>query len=217
MKRKSVKNFKQLSKVLEMVKEDYTLIFSTFTVKNCKGENLKENLDLMFKGWNNLMKDKSIRGWGKFTKNGEKRKYKGIIKGFYRALEITYNKKDDTYHPHFHCILVVRKGYFTGKEYLKQSEWVSLWERACNLDYEPIVDVRRFKKGEDGTFNKSVNEVAKYTTKDSDYLDDRNSQELNKKVLFNLDQALFRRRLIAYGGILRDIHKQLNLDNVERS
>ena len=33
--------------------------------------------------------------------------------GYMRAVEVTYNQQEDTYHPHIHCIFAVKAQYFT--------------------------------------------------------------------------------------------------------
>ena len=39
--------------------------------------------------------------------------------GYMRAIEVTYNQQEDTYHPHIHCIFAVKAGYFKGNGYIK--------------------------------------------------------------------------------------------------
>ncbi len=104
-------------------------IFLTLTVRNIEGEALKPTISDMMKGWNRLFGYKRI---------------KTATLGYFRALEITKNHEADTYHPHFHVLLPVKRNYF-GKNYIKQAEWTSLWKRAMKLDYTPIVDIRRVK------------------------------------------------------------------------
>lgn len=106
--RRSLKIFGQVSKVMDHVEENYNYryIFLTLTVRNCYGEDLRDTLDLMTKSFNKL---------------SERKAFKQAVKGYFRSLEITYNKKDNTYHPHFHMILAVDNSYFTqSKIYLSQ-------------------------------------------------------------------------------------------------
>ena len=39
-------------------------------------------------------------------------------------------------HPHYHALLLVKPSYFT-KNYIKQSEWVEMWQKALRADYAP--------------------------------------------------------------------------------
>ncbi|OZV10198.1 hypothetical protein CIW83_21630 [Tissierella sp. P1] len=80
------------------------------------------------------------------------------------------------------------------------------------VDYTPIVHITAFKAGTKKQISKSVAEAAKYTVKDEDYLIPYNKQ-LSKETVFILDNALANRRLVAFGGELRNIHRELNLDD----
>lgn len=136
------------------------------------------------------------------------------------SLEITYNKKDDTYHPHFHMILAVNKSYFKNTDrYLTQKGWTNLWKSPLKVDYIPMVDVRRVRECDNKRFGKTVAETAKYTVKAEDFLirDEKgNIQEnLTDEVVKTLDYALHRKRLTAFGFKFKEIHKELNLDDSE--
>ena len=204
--RRSLKIFGQVSKVMDYVERNYNYryIFLTLTVKNCYGEDLKDTLDLMTKSFNKL---------------SERKAFKQAVKGYFRSLEITYNKKDNTYHPHFHLILAVNKNYFTDdRTYLSQEKWTNLWKESLKVDYTPVVDVRRVKsKNKD--FGKVVAETAKYTVKADDYLikdeDGKIDEELTDNVVKTLDKALHRKRLVSFGFIFKEIHKMLKLDDAE--
>ena len=205
--RRSLKIFGQVSKVMDHVEENYNYryIFLTLTVRNCYGEDLRDTLDLMTKSFNKL---------------SERKAFKQAVKGYFRSLEITYNKKDNTYHPHFHMILAVDNSYFNqSKIYLSQEKWTNLWKSCLRVDYTPIVDVRRIKKDDNKDFGKAVAETAKYTVKAEDFLirDEKgNIQEnLTDEVVETLDNALHRKRLTAFGFKFKEIHKKLNLDDAE--
>ena len=113
--------------------ENKEFIFLTLTTPNVKGDKLEEEIINYNKAFKRLMERKEV---------------KKIVKGYVRKLEVTYNsdmssKSYDTYHPHFHVLIPVKRSYFTGKRYIKQAEWTSLWKRAMKLDYTPIVHVQR--------------------------------------------------------------------------
>ena len=205
--RRSLKIFGQVSKVMDYVEENYNYryIFLTLTVKNCYGEDLRDTLDLMTKAFNGMTRRKA---------------FKQAIKGYFRSLEITYNNKENTYHPHFHMILAVDNSYFTqSRIYLSQENWTSLWQSCLKVDYTPIVDVRRIKADDNQGFGKAVAETAKYTVKADDFLirDEKgNIQEnLTDEVVETLDYALHRKRLTSFGFIFKEVHRKLNLDNAE--
>ena len=211
--RRSLKIYGQVSKVMNEVSKnnDYDYIFLTLTTRNCKANELSQSIDNIFNGFKKLTKRK---------------RYKQSIKGHFRALEVTHNlniNSDwfDTYHPHLHCILVVNKSYFTDtKSYITQEEWATLWKNVLRVDYTPIVDVRRFKDRNGKGIEKSIAETAKYTVKSDDYIihDDLTNEvieHLTDDAVFILDKALAHRRLTAFGGILKEYHKKLNLDDAE--
>lgn len=188
-------------------------IFLTLTVKNVEGDDLKQTITDMMQGFRKLFQYKKVKT--------------GTL-GFFRALEITKNHEENTYHPHFHVLIPVKRSYFTGKSYIKQAEWTSLWKRAMKLDYTPIVHVQRVKgkKGIDAEAiekevreameeQKAILEISKYPVKDTDVIRGNEVTEENLDTVYYLDDALNARRLIGYGGILKDIHKELNLTDAE--
>ncbi|MCY9674424.1 protein rep [Bacillus pumilus] len=187
-------------------------IFLTLTVRNVEGDALKQTISDMMTAWNRLFGYKAV---------------KTAVLGYFRALEITKNHEQNTYHPHFHVLIPVKKSYFS-HNYIKQSEWTSLWKRAMKLDYTPIVHVQRVKgkKGIDAEAieqevrkemeeQKAILEISKYPVKDADVICGNEVTEENLDTVYYLDDALNARRLIGYGGILKEIHKELNLTDAE--
>lgn len=59
----------------------------------------------------------------------------------------------------------------------------------------------------------AIDETAKYPVKDTDFMTD--DEDKNLKRLPDLEEGLHRKRLISYGGLLKEIHKKLNLDDAE--
>lgn len=187
-------------------------IFLTLTVKNVEGDQLRQAITDMMQGYRKLFQYKKVKT--------------GTL-GFFRALEITKNHKENTYHPHFHVLIPVKRNYF-GKSYIKQAEWTSFWKKAMKLDYTPIVHVQRVKgkKGIDAEAiekevreaieeQKAILEISKYPVKDTDVIRGSEVTEENLDTVYYLDDALSARRLIGYGGILKEIHKELNLTDAE--
>lgn len=198
--RKSLKVFHQVSRIMDKVqKERKNLIplFLTLTLKNCTGSNLSSTLDNIFQSWYKLVKY---------------RKIKRIVKGWFRTLEITYNKKNDTFHPHIHSIIMVDKNYFkkNNKDYMQTSDWVNIWRKALNINYDPICDIRKIKNNKKKY--KAMSEVAKYTLKDTDFIFD--DIYLTDKVIGVLNCCLKGRRLYALGGVLKQIAKEIKISNL---
>ena len=97
--RLSQKRFSNLSVVIEQLYEEgkYQLLFLTLTVKNCNGDELRQEIKNILSAWR-YMSDKNPM-------------FKKSIHGWFRALEVTYNQETNTYHPHLHVVLVVKLEY----------------------------------------------------------------------------------------------------------
>lgn len=191
--RRSLKIFGQVSKVIDYISLNHesSYLFATFTIRNCSIEDLSETIDLLLYSWKKLSLQK---------------KFKSVVTGSFRALEVTYNKNTDEWHPHLHVILSVEKNYFK-KQYISQKEWSVMWQKALKVDYMPIVDIRKL------TTLKGVSEASKYSVKGSDYLYD--DEVLTDKLVMYLDLALSNRRLASFTGLFKEVHKKLNLDDPE--
>lgn len=216
--RRSLKLYGQMRKVIEHLGSDFLYIFWTGTIKNCVGSELSQTITHLLEGFKCM---------AKMTP------FKKAVKGYFRALEVTRNATDESFHPHIHALFAVRRSYFTSRDYLAQAEWSALWLKALNecaprcgfnrLDYAPLVNVKRVKpRGEkaseyDGGAVDTIAaicETAKYCVKSEDIIcyDD---WDLTVDTLRTLDGALSGRRLISMGGVIRQAHHDLNLSAVD--
>lgn len=224
--RRSLKIYSQTKEILDFLKErqcDYRFVFLTLTVKNVQAEELSAALDRVMLGWNRLTRYKD---------------YVAAVQGSWRGVEITHDTNElitaemfkrkkryfekrglkvgdknpnyKMFHPHVHALLAVNKSYFKNKVYLSQEKWSALWKKAAQLDYNPVVDARKVK----GEMTEMVAEIAKYAVKDADFLvpDDFN---LTVETTAVLDKAMQKRRLSAFGGVFKQAHHELNLDDAE--
>lgn len=198
--RRAMKTYTQMRKVLEVAKnEGYQFIMLTLTMRNCEGSELSESLDRLMLAFNRLSKYKEV---------------KQAVKGWYRGCEVTHNNNPnspsfDTFHPHLHVILAVNKSYFSSRYYIKRDRWLELWQKALQVDYDVTqLDVRKCYGGV-----KAVSEAVKYTVKSEDIISD--NWQMTVDTLAYLDTALNNRRFMGLGGVLKEIHKKLNLDDVE--
>lgn len=199
--RRSLKTFGQMYKIISVAQKDYAFVHLVLTVKNVYGDQLREELDKLSKSWDRLIKYKDV---------------KNVVKGYYRATEVSHNvdvksKSYDTYHPHFHCIIAVNKSYCTSRDYLKKAKWISLWKKAARLNYDPDVYVERIKSDK---VEGAIAELSKYTTKYEDIILPE-KWNITKETVKVLDKALENKRFIAFGGVFKEIHKKLNLDDIE--
>lgn len=201
--RRSLKLFSQVSEITDYILQHKKVrfIFATFTLKNVSGEDLSSTIDRMNEGFKFLVQKK--------INLAETKPLQENLIGYLKAIEISYNLKAKTYHPHIHCIFEVRPSYF-GNNYIKQSQWVSLWQKVMKLDYEPLLKIKAIK--DNSAF--SVAEVAKYPVKLNGIFEikDRNEQA---RVLITLKRALHHRRLLTFGGDFREVKRLLKLKDVE--
>lgn len=203
--RRSMKNSAQTQRIVESVVADKPKsrwLFLTLTTKNvADGETLKDGLSEMTKAFNKLFKYKKV---------------KSNLIGFMRNIEVTVNPETESYNQHMHVLLCVENSYFKNKEsYITQKEWTELWKKALQINYDPVVDVRAIKpnKKGDSDIQAAVKETSKYSVKSADFLTD--NEKRNLEIVADLEEGLYRKRMISYGGLLKEKHRILNLDDVE--
>lgn len=200
--RKSLVTFSQLSDIMlriDSTTDGLVPIFLTLTMRNCVSSDLADCITLLLKSWSRMMNSK------------QNRKPFRIAVGWFRALEITYNKKDGTWHPHIHAILLVEPDYFENPDkYIDQREWEAEWQWALGVDYKPRVDVRTIK----GSQAKAIAEVAKYTVKPGEWLDLDDGDGTDERVEL-LARVLKGRRLTAFGGLMKETRKALKQEDAE--
>lgn len=200
--RRSLKMHGQVRQCLEYLAAErqraghapYRYVLLTLTVPNCPGETLGKTLDIIQDSWKRLQRRKE---------------YKAAIKGNVRCVEITYNRKANTYHPHIHALLAVMPSYFTGRTYINHEKWLALWRECTGDPSITQVDIRR-TTGDAA----AVAEVTKYATKSQDILSLTDNQR-GIDVVETLLNCCHKRRFAGWGGVLRKAHQALNLDDVE--
>lgn len=235
--RRSLKIFGQTRDIVDKICHDYGYrwVMLTLTVRSCTGSELSDVLDTMLAGWSRMLKIKVVkavcRGWYRSLElthdcqpiitaamwHGDPERHIYARGRWYRSQGLCIgdaNPQYDTYHPHIHALLAVPPGYFAGRSYIKQARWAELWRDALRVDYEPRVDVRAVKGETMEEIVSAVAEVSKYAAKDSDYVvpDD---WDLTVDTVRLLDAALAGRRLVAYGGIMRQVKRELGQDDAE--
>lgn len=200
--RKSLVTFSQLSDIMlriDATTDGLVPIFLTLTMMNCGSSDLADCIS------------RELRAWSRMVTSKHRRKPWRIAVGWFRALEITYNKKDGTWHPHIHAILLVEPDYFENPDkYIDQREWEAEWQWALGVDYKPRVDVRTIK----GSQAKAIAEVAKYTVKPGEWLDLDDGDGTDERVEL-LARVLKGRRLTAFGGLMKETRKALKQEDAE--
>ena len=179
-KRRSIKIFAKIAQKIEKVEKEKKMALCTLTIENVPDVLLNDAINQISKGINQFIK-----------------KIKPQINGYFRTIEITYNKKAKTYHPHVHILLDL-------KDYILQKEISEKWKKSIKKDYTPICDIRLIRADEEGSLAGAVAEVAKYATKFSIFKNKSNLSEKEKmKILSDLSTALCSRRLISSSGTLK--------------
>lgn len=233
-------NFKKILESMDLTKYDF--IVMTLTCRNCWEDDLSSTIDRLLEGYRLLCKDKFFRSavLGTYrglevTRNHDRYKFdyfknsKGKKYKKYKVDKTTGSYIDNpwygSYHPHLHCILCVDKSYCKSSKYISRDRMLDMWRKYYGDDKITQLDMRFITpRKKDLSVSSSmaeiimsgVVEVAKYTVKSDDILSSSDAgldYDMSMDTVKCLDQALARRRLVSFGGLLRDIHRQLKLDD----
>lgn len=203
--RRAMKHSYQTQRVIEEVLKEHPKsrwMFLTLTVKNVyDGKTLERSLSDMTKAFNKMIRYKKIS--------------KNLI-GYMRTTEVTVNKVNGSYNQHMHVLLSVKPTYFkSSNNYITQDEWTAFWKKALKVNYKPVVHIQSVKpnKKKNKAITSAIKETAKYSVKSSDYLTGDRDDKL--KALYDLETGLYAKRLISYGGALKEALRRLKLDDAE--
>lgn len=210
--RRSMKTFHELKEICTVARRqhpNYQFAMLTLTVPNVAGEDLPATITHLMQSHKRLF---------------ERAQVKKAVVGWFRSLEVSYSEKRGDYHPHFHCLLMFKGGYFKGRDYITRDRWLELWQQAARQPEITQVDIRKVtakKKtpavDQNADLEAAAAEVGKYATKDGDYvqLAPDGAYSAAGAVISTLCRAFKHRRLIAYGGAFKTIRSELHLDEVE--
>ena len=205
----------QLNKILKKSKEKYNdlgFIFCTFTIRNIENDPdvLHETISQINRAFGRMMRYSRVIG-----KNGKEIDPENrIIKGSIKNVEVTYNEKTDTLHPHIHAIFVVDKELYFSKKYdnyIDHDEWVSLWRRALGVDYDPSVHVEKLHSNSKSMddLSSAILELSKYETKPSAVLIGGIDLDKAMKVVYSMTEGLKNTRSFSFAGILKEIKNEI--------
>lgn len=200
-KKKAMKDAVEIKVMTEYVSKELKrqYIFVTFTAPNVTGEKLSDEIKKYNKAFDRLFK---------------RDKYKKVVKGYIRKLEVTYNnnkrsKNYNTYHPHFHVLISVNSSYFTDKKlYISRDEWLKDWQEVMQDNSITQVDVRRVQTRNVEMLDKGILELTKYIAKDSNYLE-------SEEVFENFYKGLKGKRQYAFGGDFKIAREKLKNGELE--
>ena len=211
----SKRRYFKFSPELDKYSEYFDIYHVTFTVLNCSGSDLNSTLDKMYCKFRYIIEyfksAKKIKGLD-FSEFG--------FIGAVRSLEITVKKINNQieYHPHFHCLFILKKDMRLKKEYINTysfsrsghctRKFTALEILLQKLWYLVFNDIRvtssaisNLREGYSGVAEKvkkgEYKEVFKYTLKEGF------SEIANSEEVFNvLRIALKGRRIIQGYGVL---------------
>ena len=201
--RLSAKQSAEMLQTLALVNdiEETTACFLTLTLKNCSTDQLRPTLDMMSESWHRM---------------AMKKKFKDIVLGTARSVEITYNKVRKEFHPHLHTILLLDTEKIQNETIEELGAFFNQeWKKANRLLYEPITDLRLIHnfemletdKANAEFYKKAILETFKYTIKD-DTMQDMTLADFR----FYVD-GVQGKRLVSYSGIIKTARQALEMQD----
>lgn len=170
-RRRSLEMYSRLSVITEQM-FGYELLHVVLTCPNCYGDELSCTIDRLISASRKLFNKKIIKqGW----------------KGVARFIEVTYSEQYNNFHPHLHCLVLVKPSYFKSRYYIKQELLQALWSDLYGCDC--IAYVSKANKS-------ALPEVAKYCVKPFEM----KSIDKNIKAFTMIYDALRSRRLVQFFG-----------------
>lgn len=191
--KRSLAVYHNTADIIKYINEKYSrskYLFLTLTIKNVVGSELSNAIDTLTHGWQNMSKQKRI---------------KNVVLGTIRSIEITYNKRTNTYHPHLHVLIHTTSDVYAGRNYISQAEFADRWRSAAGIDYEPVIDVRRLRHNN----GREVAEIAKYSVKPLEW------DKCAESVIITLDEVLHKRHLLSLSGTMREAKRNLKIADIE--
>jgi plasmid rolling circle replication initiator protein Rep len=197
-----IRTAKMIMGYIDPLKELGDLFFTTLTLKNVEAENLNQTIEKMIKDISNIIR--VLR---------EKRKIN--ISGI-RKIEVTYNAKTNTYHPHIHLLHNEDIGDIIIDEWLIRNPTAKKqgWDRKKKIMVDIQVSIPVTKKDDNDI--KYLNELFKYASKFI-IKDDKERGILNVHVtaLDNILKSLHKKRVIQSFGEIRKLKINDDIEEIE--
>lgn len=191
--KRSLAVYHNTAEIINYINTNYSrskYLFLTLTIKNVSGSELSAAIDNLTRGWQNLAKQKRI---------------KNVVLGTVRSIEITYNKRTNTFHPHLHVLLHTTSDVYAGRNYISQTEIAERWCSAAGIDYQPVVDIRQIRHNR----GREIAEIAKYSVKPLEW------DKCAESVIITLDEVLHKRHLLSLSGTMREAKRILKIADLE--
>lgn len=181
--RSALKNAQCISAISAALAADQrVMLMVTLTVPNCAAADLRDTMRRINAAWHKMLRRKKYAVWADYI----------------RKMEITYNHQANTYHPHLHCIVYVKPGYFA-RGYISRAQLLADWRAAYDDSSITQVDLRRCKQVREGT--SAILEVSKYAAKASDFA-------VSEEVAQVFYRALHHARMMEFVGRCADLRDQ---------
>ena len=232
--RRTQKVYAQVSSVMDVLEErnSFQYVFLTLTVRNCSGMDLSKNIEWLFKAFGLFIKDKQVKkafkGFFRSLEITYHPEYSASLQ-FHPHLHIIFAVNKSYFRsPYYldhdtirgiwkHCLEV----YYGDVSWQPGENWTPALGRPKlgtvrkDIGYDPIcyIEKVRCRLDDQGEYSlkAAVCEVAKYTVEyesvfSSSYVD-------TDRAVLHLSEALHGRRLCAFGGVFRDVARELKLDD----
>lgn len=184
-------NFAEVKQIVSQAEQEgrHKYIFATFTIRNCNKGELSNTIDELMQAVNRLQSNKA---------------WKSRVIGYIRHMEITVSADGNTFHPHYHYILMMPEDYYVNSSlYLTRDEWRHKWCKAAHIVDEDENQCY-IKAVSDKNLDNTIAEVSKYAIKMAEEI-----RTQSNDIIRELMQSLRRRRLQAYGGLIKEIAQNI--------
>jgi len=215
---RSRKTFMELLQLYEHYHLEYPddrVAMLTLTVPNVPAHAMQGELSALLTG---------------FRKLSRRKPFLNAVRAWFRALEITYNPKTQTYHPHIHALLLFHPDYFDKQHalYLHHSQWLALWQQVMRRPDIKLLDIRVLRACSNKVTDKAIvsdkamasaiAEIAKYATKPADiFIPVGKGYTVNPLIILALAKTLKHRRLIAFSGLFRELRREMPRPEIQPS
>lgn len=176
--------------IMEGMRQGLSWHLVTLTQRNVEAAALSAEIDRLLQAWAALRHHRTV---GR------------DVAAWARSIEVTYNAKTSTFHPHVHLIV----GLSTSDSPCTNSSWwASAWAEVLALDYVPMCDARPMETVA------AMYEVSKYVLKVSSVY--KMPYPLASKALRTIATAIHGRRLRSYGGLWLKARRLAKMEDAEK-
>lgn len=213
--RLSLSRYSQMLATLDLLSDsmnenDVRCSMLTLTLRNCTIDKLHDTLVAMSNAWRNMAKQKYFRD---------------SVYAWTRSIEITYNARQHTYHPHMH-ILLFGYGRSLADNTMFTAMAIEAWKKALGLDYDPIYNHKTAYTKEDSkkmlasveeletlSWREQANIAARQAAVEvSKYImGDKMGLKIPQAHLLEFAEAIKGVRMVGYGGAIKIARQALGL------